>query len=114
MLEEQGGDLCGWSKVRERREGRGEGGDGAGHPGPCGPWRRLGFFISREVGALKGCGQREDGSDLDFKLIILNYFTEEKQKSQAKVTNWESNIDICTLLLLLLSCFSHVRLCATP
>ena len=62
------------------------------------------------MGALKGCGQREDGSDLDFKLIILNYFTEEKQKSQAKVTNWESNIDICTLLLLL-SCFSRVRLC---
>lgn len=55
-------------------------------------------FYLKGGGALKGCGQREDGSDVDFKLIILNYFTEEKQKSQAKVTNWESNTDICTLL----------------
>lgn len=89
VLEEQGGVLCGWSKVRERREGRGEGGDGAGEK-TC-------FFYLKGGGALKGCGHREDGSDLDFKLIILNYFTEEKQKSQAKVTNWESNTDICTL-----------------
>ena len=28
--------------------------------------------------------------------------------------NWEIGIDICTLLLLLLSHFSRVQLCATP
>ena len=55
----------------------------------------------------------------------MNLFTKQKQSHRCKTNlwlprgkggggiNWETGTDIQTLLLLL-RCFSHVRLCATP
>ena len=54
-----------------------------------------------------------------FSLLWTSYETPKglvgktKQKGTNRIT-WEIGIDIYTLLLLLLSRFSHVRLCATP
>lgn len=58
MLVKQPGDLCVRSKVSKGERGRrgGQGGDAVGRAWPCGP--REDF---REVGALKGCGQRGVG-----------------------------------------------------
>ena len=47
--------------------------------------------------------------DLDIENGLVDTLAEEES-----VTNGESSIDMCTLLLLLLSRFSRVRLCATP
>ena len=47
--------------------------------------------------------------DLDIENGLVDTLAEEES-----VTNGESSIDMCTLLLLLLSRFSRVRLCVTP
>ena len=46
MLEEQPGGLCVWGRVIEGERGRRrwQGGDGAGHAGPCGLWGGLGLL----------------------------------------------------------------------
>ena len=63
-LAEEGGGLCGWSRVSEgEREDGGQAGGGAGYSGPCGPHGGLGFSPQgvRSPGSLWGTGAGDGG-----------------------------------------------------
>ena len=49
-------------------------------------------------------------NELIYKIEIVS----DLENKEARGINWETGMDRSTLLLLLLSCFSRVRLCVTP